>query len=85
MKKIIIYSRSICPYCDMAKNLLSSKGYEYEEKNAEEYSEEFIENAQKYGHMTVPMIFIGDEFVGGFDQLHLLNTNNRLDEMINAE
>jgi len=63
MKTILIYSRTICPYCDMAKNLFTTKGIQYIEKNAE--SDEFLELAQKHSHMTVPMIFIGDEFVGG--------------------
>ena len=26
----IVWSKPMCPYCDMAKNLLDSKGIEYE-------------------------------------------------------
>ncbi len=84
MKKVVIYSRTVCPYCDMAKNLLTQKGVQYEEKNAEsdEHVVKFMELAQKYSHMTVPMIFIGDEFVGGFDDLNALNNSGELDKKL---
>ena len=31
--KAIVWSKPMCPYCDQAKNLLSTKGIEYEERN----------------------------------------------------
>ena len=36
MKKIVIYTTSICPYCVRAKALLDRKGFTYEEINAED-------------------------------------------------
>jgi len=32
MKRIIIFSKTNCPYCVSAKQFLSSKGYTFEEK-----------------------------------------------------
>ena len=82
MKNVLIYSGNFCPYCDMAKNLLSTKGVEYTEKNAQEEMDTFMELAQKYGQTSVPMIFIGNEFVGGFDQLKALHDAGTLDAML---
>ena len=31
MKEIIIYSRSTCPFCIQAKNLLQAKNFSYQE------------------------------------------------------
>lgn len=66
----------------MAKDLLSAKGIEYKEVNAEESIEEFTSLAMKHNHRTVPMIFINDTFVGGFDQLKALNDSGKLDETV---
>ena len=35
-------------------------------------------------YRTVPQIFVGETFVGGFDELNALNESGKLDEMLNA-
>ena len=35
--KAIVWSKPACPFCVKAKNLLKSKGIEYEEKNIAEW------------------------------------------------
>ena len=82
MKKIVIYTTTICPYCVRAKNLLKSKGLEYDEINVEDEAarEEMIKKAG--GMKTVPQIFIGDTHVGGFDDLYALDIEGKLDEMV---
>ena len=82
MKKIVIYTTSVCPYCIRAKALLDRKGFTYEEINAED---EKIRDKmiQKSGGMrTVPQIFIGDTHVGGSDDLYALDQEGKLDEMV---
>ena len=65
----IVYSKEICPYCDMAKNLLKSKGIQFEEKvvGVNFTREELLEavpNAK-----TVPQIWWNDKHIGGFSEL----------------
>lgn len=67
--KAIVWSKTNCPYCVQAKNLLAQKGIEYEERIiGEGYTkEQLLESVP--GARSVPQIFLGDEYVGGFDKL----------------
>lgn len=69
MVNVKIYSKSSCPFCNMAKDLLKSKGYEYEEIVVDNDEKTLTDLINKTGHMTVPQIFFDDEFIGGFDEL----------------
>lgn len=82
-----VYTTPICPYCSNAKQLLKSKGVEYEEIGMHDLSrEERAELMQKTNnYRTVPQIFVGETFVGGFDDLNRLNQEGKLDELLNAE
>lgn len=82
MKKIIIYSKDVCPYCVKAKNLLQRKGAVYEEIKitTDEQKQEMIKKAN--GRMTVPQIFIGDFHIGGCDDLYALEGEGKLDKIL---
>ncbi len=83
MNKVIIYTKSICPYCVKAKALLDRKNCKYQEINIENdeslRSEMMLKSS---GRKTVPQIFIGDYHVGGCDDLYELEQNNKLDNLI---
>ena len=81
MKKIIIYSTQICPFCLRAKMLLKRKNLKFEEiiLTDEKSRDEMIEKAG--GKRTVPQIFIGDKHIGGCDELYALESEGRLDEI----
>ncbi|MCH7707535.1 MAG: glutaredoxin 3 [Myxococcales bacterium] len=82
MPEIIVYSKGWCPYCDMAKRLLTQKGQDWTEIDVEtEYArlEEMVERSG--GRRSVPQIFIGGEHVGGFDDLYALDQAGRLDPL----
>jgi glutaredoxin 3 len=70
IKKIVVWSRDNCPYCVRAKNLLSVKGLEYEERNISEgvWSREQLLEACP-GARTVPQIVMDDTVIGGYDRL----------------
>ena len=80
MKNIIVYSRNHCPYCDSAKQLLSSKGLTYTEINVD-HSENravSVEEMLKLGKgKTFPQIIIDGAGIGGFTELlALLESDN---------
>lgn len=65
-----------------AKALLGSKGIKYEDVSVDGKPELREEMIRKSGRRTVPQIWIGDEHIGGCDELYLLERNNSLDIMI---
>jgi glutaredoxin len=67
--KAIVWSKDQCPYCDQAKNLLKMKGIEFEERNvSKDWTREQLLEAVPNAR-TVPQIFLGEELVGGFNEL----------------
>lgn len=72
--KALVYSKNLCGFCTMAKNLLKMKNVEYEEKNIEEDIEarkELFEKAEKINvtPRTAPQIWLDDKYIGGFNEL----------------
>ena len=67
--KAIIWSKYHCPFCDQAKQLLTAKGYEIEERKiGDGYTrEELFE--QVPNARSVPQIFIEEAHVGGLNEL----------------
>jgi glutaredoxin len=78
MKKITLYSTTYCPYCFRAKELLKNLALEYTEIDVTNDSELRDRLTEKYTWYTVPMILIGDEFIGGYDELSKLHQENKL-------
>ena len=83
MADIKVYTSMWCPYCTMAKRLLTAKGVEFEEidvtMNAAQRTK-MVELAS--GKTSVPQIFINDTHVGGSDELHALDAQGRLDPLL---
>lgn len=82
-KPIVMYSQSYCPYCAAAAALLTKKGVAYEviDLGKEPHRrEEMLERS--LGKRTVPQIFIGDQHVGGFDDMNALDKKGELDGLL---
>lgn len=85
MKQVKIYTTSVCPYCESAKRLFKSLGIAYEEVSLEGRHEERVKLSEANGGWrTVPMIFIGEKFIGGFDDAKRLHDRGQLLPMING-
>jgi len=81
--KIVMYATGWCPYCSRARELLKSKGVDFEEIDVEARPEARTEMAARSGgRRTVPQIFIGATHVGGCDDLHALEASGRLDTLL---
>jgi glutaredoxin 3 len=68
--RAIVWSKDACPFCVQAKNLLSLKGIDYEERNISQgpWTREQLLEAVPSAR-TLPQIFLDDEHVGGFTEL----------------
>ena len=83
MKKVTMYSGDPCPYCSAAKALLKTKNVEIEEidiwadpANAKEMLR------RTNGARTIPQIFIGDTYVGGYTELKALEVEGKLNSLL---
>lgn len=85
MADVIIYTSTPCPFCSRAKALLSSRGAEYQEIHlAWDDHAGRAELVAKTNHRTVPQIFIGERFIGGYDDLTALDRAGELAELLAA-
>ena len=73
-KTVTIYSTPTCHFCQMTKEFLKEKGIGYTEYNVASDLEKRQEMIQKSGQMGVPVIFVGDEMIIGYDQERLVST-----------
>lgn len=69
-KKVVIFTSNTCGYCHSAKDYLDSINCEYTEKNISTDAEARKELIQK-GFMGVPVIYVGEEVIQGFDKVKL--------------
>ncbi|MFM7293344.1 MAG: glutaredoxin 3 [Burkholderiales bacterium] len=83
MATVTMYSTAVCPYCQMAERLLKSKGVHNIEKIRIDLDpakrDEMMAKTQR---RTVPQIFIGEQHVGGFDDLAALDKSGGLDPLL---
>ena len=74
MNKVTLYTTDPCPYCRQAKALLGKRGLTYDEINLAKDADGRAELAKRTGMMTFPQVIIGEELVGGFNELSLADT-----------
>ena len=79
MLVIRLYSTNYCGYCVAARRLLTRRGYAFEDIDVgEDYGLRQRISRLAGDYRMVPMIFIGDEFIGGYDQLAALDRSGEL-------
>jgi len=85
MPPVTIYTKPYCPYCIRAAALLDRKGVSYTEIEAAFDPEKRQEMIRRSGRMTFPQIFIGEQHIGGCDDMMALEREGRLDPLLAAE
>ncbi|MCL6457524.1 MAG: glutaredoxin family protein [Gorillibacterium sp.] len=65
--QVIVYSRTHCPYCVQVKKYLTEQGVNYEERNVD-LNDAYAEELYNKGMRSVPVTYIGDEKIVGFNQ-----------------
>jgi glutaredoxin 3 len=78
---VTVYTTRYCPYCTAAKDLLRRKKAEFREIDVSD-DEEFDALVKRTGWKTVPQIFIGEEMIGGFNELAALERERKLDGLL---
>ncbi|MEO8837698.1 MAG: glutaredoxin 3 [Herbaspirillum sp.] len=81
--RVLMYSTGTCPYCQMADRLLKAKGVEnIEIIRIDLDAAQRKDMMQKTGRRTVPQIYIGEQHIGGFDELNALDRQGKLDALL---
>lgn len=80
--KVTMYRQGFCGYCTAARKLLLSKGVTIDEIDVTLNAKRRREMMDRSGRKTTPQIFIGEEHIGGFDDLTELDRSGRLDELL---
>jgi len=84
MAKVILYTKENCPYCHMAKELLTTRQVKFEEIRIDLDENKREEMIAQSGRRTVPQIFINDQSIGGYDDLAALAKSGKLDSLLKS-
>ncbi len=82
MKEVTLYTTKVCPYCIRALRMLSKKDVTYRNIDVNKNRELYEKIKEETGSDTVPQIFIGEEFIGGYDEMKQLDKEGKLDSML---
>lgn len=79
--KILVYSKSYCPYCTSTKSLLQSLNQDYKVIELDQIPKgSAIQNGlqELTGQRTVPNIFINGKHIGGNSHIQALHSQGKL-------
>ncbi len=82
MAQVTIYTKPYCPYCTTALDLLSRKGVKVTEIDASRDMQKRQEMIQRSGRNTYPQIFVGEQHIGGCDDMMALERRGELDPLL---
>lgn len=83
--KILVYSKTYCPYCTATKDLLGKYGVDYKliELNTTSDGGEVQRALQEIsGQRAVPNVFINGEHIGGNSDLQALESKGELRNLL---
>ena len=83
MVKVRVYTTPYCPFCDAAKRLLKQRSIPYEEIDVSDHAERAALKART-GWRTVPQVFLGDELIGGYQELAAIDASGELAKRLNS-
>jgi glutaredoxin 3 len=84
--QVTVYSTTYCGFCVRAEDLLRRKGIAFtrvDVTNDPRMRDRLVERAN--GRHTVPVIFFGDEAIGGYRELAALAVSGELDRRVNSD
>ncbi len=68
-----MYSTPTCHFCHMTKEFFKDHNVEFTDYDVATDIEKRKEMVERSGQMGVPVIFIGDEMIVGFDQQRIMS------------
>lgn len=85
--KVVVYSKSYCPYCARVKGLFGKLNVDYKLVELDEIADGGEIQAalsEVTGVRTVPQVFVGGTFIGGSDDTLRAHSTGKLQEVFEA-
>lgn len=86
--KIMVFSGNHCPYCDIAKATLTKLNIKFDLRNLDEEpldSQTLKQLNNICGFTSIPKIFVGEQCIGGNDDLQELVKSGEFEELLKEE
>jgi glutaredoxin 3 len=80
--EVLLYTTEYCPYCQMAKQLLTKKKARFVEIDVGDRPDLRSWLLSASGQRTVPQVFINGRSVGGFSEISALDRKGELDRLL---
>jgi glutaredoxin 3 len=84
MSEVVVYTTNACGFCARVKMLLKARKIEFREINIAGDPEAYVKLAKSTGMMTMPQVFVGEAFVGGYQETAEADRSGRLKELLAA-
>jgi glutaredoxin 3 len=84
MRPVTVYTTEACSLCASAKTLLDRRGIGFEEINLARDPDGRAELQQRTGMVTFPQIVIGEQVIGGFQELLAADRAGKLRDLVAA-
>lgn len=84
--QVTVYRTRYCPFCVAAVRLLEQLDIRYDEVSLDDHPDRRAATHEILpGHQTVPLVVIGNEPIGGYNELATLHDEGRLAALVFAE
>jgi glutaredoxin 3 len=82
--KVVMYTKSYCPFSKECKHFFDEKGVSYTEKMVDGDTDLEAEMVMKSDERAdTPQVFINGHHIGSFDDVKALEASGKLDEVLN--
>ncbi|MFO0552578.1 MAG: glutaredoxin domain-containing protein [Polyangiaceae bacterium] len=82
---VVVFTRILCPYCDMARALLHQKGVKFREIDATNEVALRAWLVKASGQRTLPQVFVNGRSLGGFSDISALDDAGELDPLLASQ
>ena len=80
---VTMYRTRGCPFCVMAAEFLEDEDIQFVEVFLDDHPDRRgFTSSLKPGHATVPLIIVGEQPIGGLDELRMLHASGGLEEIL---
>ena len=79
---VTLYRTQFCAYCVLAPRLLHKRGIPYREVWLDGRQSERAALQARTHYFTMPQIFVGETFVGGYTDLARIDASGKLTELL---